>query len=64
MLQRRRSLLDKKDKKKLQAFNTQLQHKKKQLAGEKRQPDDPAAIVQLEKEIVELEAKIKSLKDD
>jgi len=54
--------MDKKDKKKLQAFNAQLQHKKQQLAGEKRQPDDPAAIVQLEKEIAELEAKIKLLK--
>ena len=56
--------MDKKDKKKLQAYNAQLQHKKQQLAGEKRQPDDPAAIVQLEKEIAELEAKIKILKKE
>ena len=56
--------MDKKDKKKLQAFNTQLQHKKRQLAGEKRQPDDPAAIVQLEKEIAELEEKIQLLKSE
>lgn len=56
--------MDKKDKKKLQAYNTQLQHKKQQLAGEKRQPDDPAAIVQLEKEIAELENKIKLLKNE
>jgi len=54
--------LDKKEKKKLQAYNAQLQHKKQQLAGEKRQPDDPAAIVRLEKEITELEVKIKLLK--
>ena len=56
--------MDKKDKKKLQALNAQLQHKKQQLAGEKHQPDDPLAIVQLEKEIAELEAKIKTLKGD
>ncbi|MCL2119679.1 MAG: hypothetical protein FWH27_14780 [Planctomycetaceae bacterium] len=56
--------MDKKDKKKMQAYNAQLQHKKQQLAGEKRQPDDPAAIVQLEKEIAELEAKIKFLKNE
>ena len=55
-------MLDKKDKKKLQAYNTQLQHKKQQLAGEKRQPDDPAAIVQIKKEITELEEKIQQIK--
>ena len=55
--------MDKKDKKKLQMLNAQLQHKKQQIAGEKRQPDDPTAIVQLEKEIIELEIKIKILKE-
>jgi hypothetical protein len=56
--------MDKKDKKKLQAYNTQLQHKKRQLAGEKRQPDDLPAIAQLEKEIAELEEKIDLLKKE
>jgi len=56
--------MDKKDKKKLQAYNTQLQHKKRQLAGEKRQPDDLPTIAQLEKEIAELEEKIELLKKE
>ena len=56
--------MDKKDKKKLQTIQAKIQFLKKQLAGEKRQPDDPAAIRQLEKEIAELQSKVTELKNE
>jgi len=56
--------MDKKDKKKLQTIQAKIQFLKKKLAGEKRQPDDPAAIKQLEKEISELESKVAELKTE
>ena len=56
--------MDKKDKKKLQTIQAKIQFLKKQLAGEKRQPDDPAAIKQLEKEITELQSKVAELKNE
>ena len=55
-------MMDKKDKKKLEALNKKLQLLKQRLAGEKRDCDDPASIPQLEKEVTQLEEQIRKLK--
>ena len=54
--------MDKKDKKKLENLNQKLSLLKRRLAGEKREPDDPAAIPLLEKEIAQLESQIAKIK--
>ncbi len=55
--------MDKKDKSKLENLNKKLQLLKQRLAGEKREPDDPASIPLLEKEIAQVEEQIKKIKD-
>ena len=54
--------MDKKDKKKLESLNQKLQLLKRRLAGEKKEPDDPASIPALEKEIAGIEAQIAKIK--
>lgn len=55
--------MDKKDKKKLESLNHKLQLLKQRLAGEKRDPDDPASIPLLEKEIAQLEEQVRKIKE-
>lgn len=55
--------MDKKDKKKLENLNQKLSLLKRRLAGEKREPDDPASIPLLEKEIAELVEQITKIKE-
>ena len=54
--------MDKKDKKKLENLNQKLSLLKRRLAGEKREPDDPASIPLLEKEIEQIESQIAKIK--
>ena len=56
--------MDKKDKKKLDNLNQKLSLLKRRLAGEKKEPDDPAAIPLLEKEIEQLESQIAKIKSE
>ena len=57
------TIMDKKDKKKLEPLNKKLQLLKQRLAGEKRDRDDPSSIPLLEKEIAQLEEQIRKLKE-
>ncbi|MGL6197038.1 MAG: hypothetical protein ACRC2T_19675 [Thermoguttaceae bacterium] len=54
--------MDKKDKKKLESLNQKLSVLKRRLAGEKKAPDDPAAIPILEKEIAVLQEQVDKIK--
>lgn len=54
--------LDKKDKKKLESLHQKLGLLQRRLAGEKREPDDVQCIPLLEKEIAQLEEKIRQIK--
>ena len=47
--------LDKKHKKQLEVIGKKLPQLKQQLAGEKEQMDDPAAIQRIEAEIAKME---------
>ena len=54
--------MDRKAKKKLDNAQKRLQHLRQQLAGAKRQDDEPGEIVRLESEINKLEADVEKLK--
>jgi uncharacterized coiled-coil DUF342 family protein len=54
--------MDKKAKKKLDAIHQHLQTLRQQLAGVKKQPDEPGEIERLRKEIAKLEAEAAKLK--
>jgi len=54
--------MDKKTKKKLSLLNQRLQVLRQQLAGAKRQEDEPGEIKQLEAAIVQLETEVQALK--
>lgn len=56
-------MADRKTKKNLEKFNKRLQTLRQQLAGAKRQMDDPTDVSRLEKEISEVEAEVKKLKE-
>jgi hypothetical protein len=55
-------IVDKKTKKKLQTLNQRLQKLRGQLAGAKKQMDDPAEVAVIEKQIAEVEAELAKLK--
>jgi hypothetical protein len=55
--------LNKKQKKQIEVARKKLSTLKQQLAGARRQPDDPADIPRLEAEIARLEAEIRSIQD-
>ena len=55
--------MDKKAKKRHEVIKKKLEQLRLQLSGAKQQPDDPAEIVQLQKEIAKLEAEMASLTD-
>ena len=54
--------MDKKAKKKLDTIHQHLQVLRQQLAGVKRQPDEPGELQRLQREIAKLEAEAAKLK--
>ncbi len=54
--------MDKKTKKKLEVLRSRVQTLRNQLAGAKKQQDDPLEVQRLEKEIADAEAEIERLK--
>jgi predicted nucleic acid-binding Zn-ribbon protein len=54
--------MDKKTKKKIQALNQRIQKLRQQLAGAKKQADDPGETEALEKQVAEAEAQLAKLK--
>jgi hypothetical protein len=54
--------MDKKNKKKTDVLRQRLLKLQQQLVGAKKQPDDPADIVRLEKEIAAVQAELEKLR--
>jgi hypothetical protein len=54
--------LDKKAKKRIEVLRTRLSKSQQQLAGAKKQMDEPAEVSRLEKEIAEINAELEKLK--
>ena len=54
--------MDKKDKKRIEVLQQKIAKLQQQLAGAKRQPDDPADIPRLEKELAAAHAELSKLK--
>jgi hypothetical protein len=55
--------MDKKAKKRIDLLNSKLQKLRMQLAGAKKQMDEPGDIARLEKEIAEVHAEVEKLKN-
>jgi hypothetical protein len=55
--------LDKKAKKRIEVLRSRLTKSQQQLAGAKKQMDDPAEVARLEKEIGEINAELEKLKN-
>lgn len=54
--------MDKKTKKRLDLLNQRMQKLRMQLAGARKQMDDPADVARLEREIGEVGAEIEKIK--
>lgn len=54
--------MDKKAKRKIQTLNERIQKLRQQLAGARKQADDPAELKALERQIAEAEAEVAKLK--
>jgi len=54
--------MDKKAKKRIDVLQERLTRLRQQLAGARKQPDDPADVPRLEKEIAEVTAELAKLK--
>jgi hypothetical protein len=54
--------MDKKAKKRIDLLNLRLQKLRMQLAGAKKQMDEPGEALRLEKEIAEVHAELEKLK--
>jgi ribosomal protein L29 len=54
--------MDKKAKKRIDLLNSRLQKLRMQLAGAKKQMDEPGDISRLEKEIADVHAEVEKLK--
>jgi hypothetical protein len=54
--------MDKKAKKKLDALHTRLQNLQKQVAGAKKQRDEPDELRRLEQQVADTEREIEKLK--
>jgi hypothetical protein len=54
--------VDKKDKKRMEVLQHKIAKLQQQLAGAKKQPDDPAEVPRLEKELVAAHAELAALK--
>jgi uncharacterized membrane protein len=55
--------MDKKAKKRIDLLHQKLQKLRQQLAGAKKQPDEPQEIKRLETEIAAAESELQKLKD-
>ena len=55
--------MDKKAKKRIDLLQQKLQKLRLQLSGAKKQLDDPADVVRLDREIAEAEAELRTLKE-
>ena len=55
--------MDKKAKKKLDVINKKVQQLQRQLAGARRQDDEPGEVERLEKEINDLQSQATELKN-
>lgn len=55
--------MDTKAKKKIDVLNQRLQKLRGQLAGARKQPDEPDEARRLENEVAQVEAEIKKLKE-
>jgi hypothetical protein len=58
------TIVDKKQKKQLDAAKTRMQKLRQLLAGARDQPDDPQEITRLKQEIAEVEALIHKLHEN
>jgi len=56
--------MDKKAKKKIDVLRTRLQKLEQQLAGSRKQMDDPADVARLEKEVASAKAELEKLKNE
>lgn len=56
--------MDKKDKKRLEVIHQRLQKLRQQLAGAKKQDDEPGEVKKLEAEIASLDAEGKKLRGE
>ncbi len=54
--------MDRKHKKKIDALNQRIAHLKQQVAGAKRQPDDPRELESLQKLLAAAEAELAKVK--
>ena len=54
--------MDKKAKKKIQTLNERIQKLRQQLAGARKQADDPGELQALERQIADAEAELAKLK--
>ena len=54
--------MDKKEKKRMEVLQQKIAKLQQQLAGAKKQPDDPADIPRFEKELAAAHAELASLK--
>lgn len=54
--------MDKKAKKRIDLLNTRLQKLRLQLAGAKKQMDEPGEVTRLEKELAEVTAELEKIK--
>jgi hypothetical protein len=55
--------VDKKAKKKIEVLRDRLAKLRQQLAGAKKQMDDPAEVARLEREITQAQSELDKLKD-
>jgi hypothetical protein len=55
--------MDKKAKKRIDVLQPKLQQLRQQVAGAKKQLDDPEEVTRLEKEIAAVEAELKKLRE-
>ena len=54
--------MDKRTKKKIQALNQRIQRLRQQMAGVKKQADEPGELEALEREIADAQAQLSRLK--
>ena len=54
--------MDKKAKKKIQALNQRLQKLRQQLAGARKQMDDPSELAALQQQVADAEAELAKVK--
>ena len=53
--------MDKKTRKRIQVLQEKLQNRRKRLAAAKQQPDEPAELEQVQREVAAIEAELRQL---